>query len=190
MSLQTCRKLAAQIHQHMQQLNAEGVTDSSVIRQRMDSHYSDLRTIHSKTISDAQRVALFQEFPEAFRYSCIVLEGFNEARQQNEPSPHDVIDQFSQHLLLMCEQLLTSGASIELCYHTFHAHKNRLGDEQANRDELKPMYQEWLSSVRGFREEIKEDLHKFKGKPEVLASLNQLEEIDNRMQQQLATLEK
>lgn len=53
MSLPTSRKLAARIELQMQQRNAEGITDGSVIRRRMDSYLSNLRTIHSETISDA-----------------------------------------------------------------------------------------------------------------------------------------
>ena len=70
MSMNEFRRLAAKIDQHMQQLSAQDVNDAHTIINRMMGYVRDLHKIWVGT-SDAQLIALSNEFPGFYRYALI-----------------------------------------------------------------------------------------------------------------------
>lgn len=119
MSMNEYRRLAARIDQHMQQLDAEGVTRAPDVFNRMMGYVPDLHQIWVNT-SDQQLMALSREFPGFYRYALIVEEA-SEAERRKASRSYDGIDTASEQHKRMGERLLTTAATLEHGYQAFRA---------------------------------------------------------------------
>jgi hypothetical protein len=146
------RRLAAKIDQYMQQLSAQGVSETHAIINRMMGYVPDLHKIWVGT-SDDQLIALSNEFPGFYRYALIMEEGFEAER--NKPSrPYDGMTQFSDQHKQLAVQLLTTAAELERSYHAFRERGNlQVSQPQVNK--LNKLYRQWLSDLESFKNSLR-----------------------------------
>lgn len=148
MRMNECRRLAAKIDQHMQQLAAQGISEAHAIINRMTGYVPDLHRIWVGT-SDPQLMALSREFPGFYHYAHLMEAAFEAER--NKPSrSYDGMAELSEEHKQQCAQLLTTAAALEHDYQTcrssdppqaFHPHLTELGR----------LHRQWLSDLDSFK---------------------------------------
>ncbi|WP_257214207.1 transposase [Pseudomonas amygdali] len=177
MSMIEFRRLAEKIDQHMQQLDALGVSEPHAIINRMMGYVPDLHKI-LVGISNQQLISLCSEFPGFYCYAHIMEEA-SEAERHKASRSYDGMPEFSEKHKHMGEQLLTTAATLERTYQAFHTS----GDIQVFRpelDELGHLYQQWLCELHAF----KESLRMHSAEPKVLEYVNTVfDRMDKRIQQ-------
>jgi hypothetical protein len=148
MSRNELRRMAAKMELCMRQLSAEGVNDSQVIIDRMMGYVPELHAIWTGT-SDDQLVALFNEFPEFYRYARLMEEA-SEA-ERNQPSrPYDGRAPFSEPDKQVAARLLTTAATLERGYQIVR----KSGSELQIKD-MDELYRQWLSDVDRFQSSLR-----------------------------------
>ena len=111
MSRNESRQLAARIDQHMQQLAAQGVSETRALINRMVGYVPDLHTVWVST-SDQQLMALSTEFPGFYRYAFLMEEAFD-AERSKASRPYDRVSEFSEAHKQQAAQLLATAATLE-----------------------------------------------------------------------------
>ncbi len=148
MDVNECRRLAARIDQHMQQLGAQGVNDPQAIIHRMMGYTPDLNQIWVGT-SDAQLMALSREFPGFHRYA-LLMEEASEAERNKAAHPYDGLAEFSDEHKRQAAQLLVTAATLERGYQAFRASGN-LPVFQRQVNELGRLHRQWLADLASFK---------------------------------------
>jgi len=166
MAMNEFRRLAAKIDQHMQQLVAQGVTDSAAIIKRMMGYVPDLHRVWVGT-SDDQLIALFTEFPLFYRYAFIMEEAF-EAERNKDSRPYDGMAEFSEQDKQMGAQLLVTAATLERGYQAFRGVGN-LQVFQRQLNEMNEMHRQWLCDL----ESLKSSLRAQGAEPRVMAYVDE-----------------
>ena len=138
MSRSEFRRMAAKMDLHMRQLSAQGVNDSQVIIDRMMGYVPEWHAIWTGT-SDDQLAALFNEFPEFYRYARLMEEA-SEAERNKPSRPYDGMAPFSEPDQQRAARLLTTAATLEHGYQMLRKSGSELPIK--DRDEL---YRQWLS---------------------------------------------
>ncbi|MBW5812780.1 hypothetical protein H0I54_13465 [Yersinia kristensenii] len=98
MTMADFRRMAAKMDQHMQQLDAQGVTEPHPIINRMMGYTPELHQIWTDT-TDKELIALTQEYPGFYRYALIMETAFEQESQKSSRSyvHHLIISSFSNH---------------------------------------------------------------------------------------------
>ena len=146
-----CRRLAARIDQHMQQLGAQGVNDPQAIIHRMIGYAPDLKQIWVGT-SDGQLMALTKEFPGFHRYARIMEEAF-EAERSKASRPYDGMAEFSDAHKQQAAQLLATAATLERGYQAFRA-SGDLPVFQPQVSEMDKLHRQWLADLDRFKASV------------------------------------
>jgi hypothetical protein len=152
MSMPEFRRLAAQMDQHMQQLAAQGLTDAPAIIDRMMGYLPDLHRIWVGT-TDAQLMALSNEFPGFYRYASIMEEA-SEAERNKASRPYDGLPRFSEQHQQLATRLLTTAATLERGYQARSASANPQGAAPPVED-LDALHRQWLSDLEGFMQSLR-----------------------------------
>jgi len=160
------RKLAAKIDLQMQQLSAEGVSETHAIINRMMGHVPALHRIWTNT-SDQQLITLSREYPGFYRYAFIMEEA-SEAERNKAERPYDGMAEFSDAHKLAGAQLLTTAATLEQGYQALLASDNQRVIKP-DRSELERIHRKWLSDLNTF----KDSLHAQGAEPMVLEYVNE-----------------
>ena len=160
-----CRRLAARIDQHLQQLAAQGVNAPHAIIDRMMGCAPDLNTIWVAA-SDDQLMALSHEFPGFHRYALLMQEAF-EAERSKASRPYDGMAQFPEEHRQRTARLLATAATLERGYQAFVG-SGSLPVFQPQVREMDKLRQEWLSDLESF----KSDLRAQGAEPKALAYVN------------------
>ena len=158
--------MAAKIDQHMQQLSAQGVNDAHAIINRMMGYVPDLHKIWVGT-SDAQLMALSNEFPGFYRYA-LTMEEASEAERNKTSRPYDGMAQFPEQHKQRAVQLLTTAATLERGYQAFRGSGN-LQVFQPQVAEMNKMHRQWLADLESF----KSSLHAQGAEPKGLQYVNE-----------------
>ena len=166
MSMNDFRRQAAKIDQHMQQLSAQGVNDAHAIINRMMGYVPDLHKIWVGT-SDAQLIALSNEFPGFYRYAFIMEEA-SEAERNKASRPYDGMAQFSVQHKQLAAQLLATAATLERGYQAFLG-SGGLQVFQPQVNEMDKLHRQWLSDLESF----KSSLHAQGAEPKALEYVNE-----------------
>lgn len=151
MSMNELRRLAEKIDQHMQQLDAQGVSEAYAVINRMMGYVPDLHKIWVGT-NDQQLIALSREFPGFYCYARLMEEAC-EAERQKASRPYDGMPEFSDKHKQIGEQLLTTAATLERTYQAFHARRPQV--LQTQRDELGHLHRQWLSDLDAFKDSLR-----------------------------------
>lgn len=138
--------------QHMQQLAAEGVNDAPNIINRMMGYTPDLHQIWVGT-TDAQLIALTEEFPGFYRYAHIMEEA-SEAERKKASRPYDDLAEFPEKHKEQASRLLVMAATLERGYQAFIG-SGRLKFFEPQVRELGKLYRKWLSDVEGFKSALR-----------------------------------
>lgn len=149
MSMNECRRMAARMDQHMQQLSAEGVQDRQVIIDRMMGYVPELHAIWTGT-SDDQLVALCRDFPEFYRYARLMEEA-SEAERHKPSRPYDGMAPFSEQDKQRAARLLTTAATLERGYQMLGKSGSQLPIK-----EMDERYRQWLFEVDSFKRALRE----------------------------------
>lgn len=158
------RRLGAKIDQHMQQLGAQGVNDPHAIIHRMMGYAPDLNQIWVGT-SDAQLMALSNEFPGFHRYALLMQEAF-EAERSKASRPYDGMAQFSDAHKRQAAELLATAATLERGYQAFRASGNlQIFQQQVNA--LGRSHRQWLADLDSFKASVRD------AQPKALAYVNE-----------------
>src|SRR5665213_2197830 len=160
------RRLAARIDQHMQQLSAQGVDDVHAIINRMMGYVPDLHKIWVET-SNAQLIALSNEFPGFYRYA-LIMEEASEAEGNKASRPYDGMAQFPEQYKQLAAQLLATAATLERGYQAFHG-SGDLQVFQPQVNEMDKLHRQWLADL----ESIKSSLHAQGADPKALEYVNE-----------------
>jgi hypothetical protein len=151
MSMNEFRRLAEKIDQHMQQLDAQGVSEAYAVINRMMGHVPDLHKIWVGT-NDQQLIALSREFPGFYCYAQFMEEA-SEAERQKASRPYDGMPEFSDKHKQIGEQLLTTAATLERTYQALHARAPQV--LQPQRDEMSHLHRQWLSDLDAFKDSLR-----------------------------------
>ncbi len=146
------RRLAAKLDQHMQQLSAQGVNDAYAIINCMMGYVPDLHKIWVGA-SDAQFMALSNEFPGFYRYA-LIMEKASEAERNKASRPYDGMAQFPEQHKQMAAQLLATAATLERGYQAFLGSSN-LQVFQPQVGELGKLHWQWLSDLESFKSALR-----------------------------------
>lgn len=146
------RRLAAKMDQHMHQLSAQGVNDAHAIINRMMGYVPDLHKIWVGT-SDAQLIALSNEFPGFYRYA-LIMEEASEAERNKASRPYDGMEPFPEQHKQLAAQLLATAATLERGYQAFRGSGN-LQVVQPQVNELDKMHRQWLSDLESFKSALR-----------------------------------
>ena len=152
MSMNEFRRLAAKMDQHMQRLSAQGVNDVHAIINRMMGYVPDLHKIWVGT-SDAQFVALSNEFPEFYRYA-LIMEDASEAERNKASRPYDVMAEFSEQHKHLGAQLLATAATLERGYQAFLG-SGKLQVFQPQVEKMHKLHRQWLSDLESFKNSLR-----------------------------------
>ena len=152
MSMNEFRRMAAKIDQHMQQLSAQGVNDAPAIINRMMGYVPDLHKIWVGT-SDAQLIALSNEFPGFYRYA-LTMEEASEAERNKASRPYDGMAQFPEQHKQLAAQLLTTAATLERGYQAFRG-SGDLQVFQPQVAEMNKMHRQWLADLESFKSALR-----------------------------------
>lgn len=152
MSMNEFRRLAAKIDQHMQQLSAQGVSETHAIINRMMGYVPDLHKVWVGT-SDQQLVALSNEFPGFYRYA-LIMEEASEAERNRASRPYDGLAEFSEEHKQRAAQLLAVAATLERGYLAFRGSGN-LQVFQPQVNELGRLHHQWLSDLDSFKNSLR-----------------------------------
>ena len=151
MSMSEFRRLAARIDQQMQQLSAEGVSETPAVILRMMGHVPALHRIWVGT-SDQQLMALSREFPGFYRYARLMEEA-SEAERNKASRPYDGMAAFSEPHQRRGAQLLTTAATLEQGYQALRAGNRPVFPPHLH--ELERLHQQWLSDVEDFKQSLR-----------------------------------
>jgi hypothetical protein len=151
MSMNEFRRLAAKIDQHMQQLSAQGVSETHAVINRMMGYVPDLHRIWVGTF-DQQRMALSHEFHGFYRYA-LIMEEASEAERNKASRAYDGMAEFSEEHKQRAAQLLVTAATLERGFQAFHGSGN-LQVFQVN--ELGRLHRQWLSDLDSFKNSLRE----------------------------------
>jgi hypothetical protein len=165
MRMQDFRRLAAQLDQDMQRLAAEGVNEPPAIINRMMGNVPVLHQIWVGA-SDAQLLALSQEFPGFYRYAQI-MEDAGIAEREKPSRSYDGLVPLPPALQQQGAQLLTTAATLERGYRAL------LGDQRPGtpqRDALDVQHRQWLADLDRF----KRALHDQGAAPQALADVHEV----------------
>lgn len=151
MSMNEFRKLAAKIDLQMQQLSAEGVSETHTIINRMMGHVPALHRIWTNT-SDQQLITLSREYPGFYRYA-LIMEEASEAERNKAARPYDGMAEFSDAHKQVGAQLLTTAATLE---HGYQALRSSDSPRviKPNRSELERMHRKWLTDLNAFKNSL------------------------------------
>ena len=178
MGVNEFRRLAARIDQHMQQLGAQGVNDPHAIIHRMMGYAPDLNQIWVGT-SDAQLMALSNEFPGFHRYALLMQEAF-EAERSKASRPYDGVARFSEQHQQLAARLLATAATLERGYQAFLGSGN-LQVFQPQVREMDKLRQQWLVDLESFKNALRAQ----GAEPKALAYVN---EAFGRLAERIRTL--
>ncbi len=145
------RRLAAKIDQHMQQLSAQGVSETHAVINRMMGYVPDLHRIWVGT-SDQQLMALSHEFPGFYRYA-LIMEEASEAERNKASRAYDGMAEFSEEHKQRAAQLLATAANLERGYQAFRGSGN-LQVFQLQVNELGRLHRQWLSDLGSFKSSL------------------------------------
>lgn len=160
------RRLAARMEQHMQLLDAEGVSEPAEIFNRMMGYIPELHQIWVNT-SDQQLMALFSEFPGFYRYAQIV-EDASEAERNRPSRSYDGMEKISEQHRQMGERLLTTAATLEHGFRAFRTGGFSVFDAQLADLNLK--HRQWIADLADF----KKSLRNHGADPRVLTCVDQV----------------
>ena len=152
MSMNEFRRLATRIDQHMQQLDAQRVSNAHAIISRMMGYVPDLHRIWVGA-SDPQLIALSGEFPGFYRYARLMEEAA-EAERKKASRPYDGLAEFSEQLKPLAVQLLTTAATLERGYQAFLG-SGRLPVFEPQLGELDKLHRQWLAELDGFKNTLR-----------------------------------
>lgn len=146
------RRLAAKIDQQMQQLAAQGITDTPAIINRMMGYVPDLHRIWVATTDD-QLLALSNEFPSFYRYA-VIMEEASEAERNQVSRPYDGMAPFSEPHKQLAAHLLTTAATLERGYQALPGSAN-LQEVRPQANELAKRHRQWLSDLERFKSALR-----------------------------------
>ena len=131
MNMTDFRRMAAKMEQHMQQLEASGVTEPHQVIDRMMGYTPELHQIWTGT-SDRELMALAQDYPGFYRYAVIMETAFEQERQK--PSrPYDGLPELSTANKHAMEKILTTAATLERGYLAYQGNPLPVFDESVAR---------------------------------------------------------
>ncbi|CAI1987236.1 Uncharacterised protein [Serratia entomophila] len=153
MSMADFRRMAAKMDQHMQQLDAQGVTEPHQVINRMMGYTPELHQIWTGT-TDKELMALTQEYPGFYRYALIMETAFEQESHKSSRS-YDGMPEFSTAHKHTMEQILTTAATLERGYLTYQGNALPVFDEQIIR--LGQSFRLWQECVEDFRKVLNAD---------------------------------
>ena len=153
MTMADFRRMAAKMDQHMQQLDAQGVTEPHQVINRMMGYTPELHQIWTGT-TDKELMALTQEYPGFYRYALIMETAFEQESQRSSRS-YDGMPEFSATHKHTMEQILTTAATLERGYLAYQGNALSVFDEQIIR--LGQSFKLWQECVADFRKGLNAD---------------------------------
>ena len=153
MTMADFRRMAAKMDQHMQQLDAQGVTEPHQVINRMMGYTPELHQIWTGT-TDKELIALTQEYPGFYRYALIMETAFEQESQRSSRS-YDGMPEFSAAHKHTMEQILTTAATLERGYLAYQGNALSVFDEQIIR--LGQSFKLWQECVEDFRKGLNAD---------------------------------
>ncbi|CAI2540166.1 transposase [Serratia liquefaciens] len=153
MTMADFRRMAAKMDQHMQQLDAQGVTEPHQVINRMMGYTPELHQIWTGT-TDKELIALTQEYPGFYRYALIMETAFEQESQRSSRS-YDGMPEFSAAHKHTMEQILTTAATLERGYLAYQGNALSVFDEQIIR--LDQSFKLWQECVADFRKGLNAD---------------------------------
>ncbi|WP_337263649.1 MULTISPECIES: transposase [unclassified Serratia (in: enterobacteria)] len=153
MAMADFRRMAAKMAQHMQQLDAQGITEPHQIIHLMMGYTPELHQIWTGT-TDKELMALAQEYPGFYRYALIMETAF-EQESQKPSRPYDSQPEFSVANKQTLEQILTTAANLERGYLAYQGLALSVFDEQII--QLYQSLQVWQECVENFRNTLNAD---------------------------------
>ncbi|WP_308813635.1 transposase [Serratia marcescens] len=145
--------MAAKMDQHMQQLDAQGVTEPHQVINRMMGYTPELHQIWTGT-TDKELITLTQEYPGFYRYALIMETAFEQESLKSSRS-YDGMPEFSAAHKHTMEQILTTAATLERGYLAYQGHALSVFDEQIIR--LGQSFRLWQECVEDFRKVLNAD---------------------------------
>ena len=154
MSMNEFRRLAAKIDQHMQQLSAQGVSETHAVINCMMGYVPGLHRIWVGT-SDQQLMALSHEFPGFYRYA-LIMEEASEAERNKASRAYDGMAELSEEHKQRAAQLLVTAATLKRGFQAFNGSGN-LQVFQPQVNELGRLHRQWLSDLDSFKNSLREE---------------------------------
>ena len=153
MDMSDFRRMAARMDQHMQLLEAKGVTEEAAVINAMMGYMPELHQIWTGT-TDEQLMALSNEFPGFCRYAFTMETAFERERQK-VLRPYDNLPEFADRHKKVMEKLLTTAAGIERGYLAFQ--DGPVTMPEVRRQQLYNAIQTWVRDVARFRNQLLND---------------------------------